>query len=254
MSASVPATGAQRNSKFVTIRLAPDNLFTSPRQVCRYAGGNRYQPDAARQDLAQAAIATAGKLIQPALVYALHPVASRLADGRLTLHNGLAVQLPLNERDLDIGYVAASVCTLGPELEETCRQLNRQGKVLESLFLDAAGVALLEALGDRAHKLLDQRARADGYVAACRFAPGYGTVPISEQALLFRLVVAGIIGVRLNRHLIMHPYKSLSFFSALTRAGSSPRQVYKCQACSLKDCHFRRQPGEEPDDCGPPPG
>ena len=254
MSSSGPLTGAQRGSKFVAVRLAPDKLFTSPRQVCRYAGGTRYQPDAARQALVQAAIASAGKLIKPALVYAVHPVASRLTGGKLTLHNGLAVQLPLNERDLDIGYVAAIVCTLGSELEETCPQLHRQGKVLEALFLDAAGVALLEALGDRAHKLLDQRARADGYVAACRFAPGYGNMPISEQALLFRLVVAGAIGVRLNRHLIMHPYKSLSFFSILTRAGSSPRPVYKCQACSLKDCRFRRQPRKKPADCGPSPG
>ena len=127
MSSSGPSPGAGGGSKFVTIRLAADNLFTSPRQVCRYAGGTRYRPDAARQALVQTAIASAGKLIKPALIYAVHPVDTRFADGRLTLHNGLAVQLPLNESDLDIGYVAAIVCTLGSELEETCRHLNRQG-------------------------------------------------------------------------------------------------------------------------------
>ncbi len=238
----------------MAIRLAPDSLPASPRQVNRYAGGSRYQPDDTRHGLVRAAIATAGQLITPALVYAVHPVASRFADGTLTLHNGLTVQLPSNERDLDTGYVAAIVCTLGPGLEETCRQLSRQGNVLEALFLDAAGVALLEALGDHAYELLGQRARADRVFASCRFAPGYGSMPITEQSLLFRLVDAGAIGVQLNRHLVMSPYKSLSFFTILSPERSSARNVYKCQACSLQDCRFRRQPGGKPEDCGHPSG
>jgi hypothetical protein len=254
MSSSGPYPDAGGGSESVAIRLAPDSLPASPRQVNRYAGGNRYQPDDTRHGLVRAAIATAGQLITPGLVYALHPVASRFADGSLTLHNGLAVQLPLNGSDLDTGYVAAIVCTLGPGLEETCRQLNRQGKVLEAFFLDAAGVALLEALGDHAYGILAQRAGADGFFASCRFAPGYGSMSITEQSLLFQLVDAGAIGVQLNRHLVMRPCKSLSFFSSLTRVRSSAGNVYKCQACSLKDCRFRLQPGGEPEERRPQSG
>ncbi len=257
MSSSGPLSGAGGGFESVAIRLAPDSLSVSPRQVNRYAGGSRYQPDDTRHGLVRAAIATAGQLITPALVYAVHPVASRFADGTLTLHNGFAVQLPLIERDLDAGYAAATVCTLGPGLEETCRQLSRQGSVLEALFLDAAGVALLEALGDHAYELLGQRARADKFFASCRFAPGYGSMPITEQSQLFRLVDAKAIGVKLNRQLVMSPCKSLSFFTILSPERISARNVgnvYKCQACSLKDCRFRLQPGGKPEDCGPPSG
>lgn len=254
MRSSGPPSGAGSGSESVTVRPAPHRLLASPRQVNRYAGGNRYQPDETRLRLVQAAIATAGRLITPALVYAVHPVANPFADGRLTLHNGLAVQLPVNERDPDTRYLAAIVCTLGPELEEAGRQLSRQGKVLESLFLDAAGVALLEALGDHAYELLAQRAGADGFFPRCRFAPGYGNMPITEQSLLFRLVDTGAIGVQLNQHLVMRPYKSLSFFSTLTRTRGAAENIYKCQACSLKDCRFRRLPGGGPEDCAPPAG
>jgi hypothetical protein len=251
MSPFRPSSGARGGSESVAIRLAPDSLSASPRQVNRYAGGSRYQPVGARQGLVRAAIATAGQLITPALVYAVHPVASWFPDGSLILHNGLAVQLPLKERDPDTGYVAAIVCTLGPELEETCRQLIRQRKVLEAIFLDAAGTAFLEALSQQAYELLRGRAHSDGLFPGCQFAPGYGTMPMTEQSLLFRLVNAMAIGVQLSRHLIMTPSKSLSFFVTLTNERSSAKNTYKCRACSMKDCRFRLQPGGGPEDRSP---
>lgn len=246
--------GPGGSSESRVIRLAPESLAASPRQVTRYAGGSRYQPDGTGQSLVQAALVSAGRLITPALVYSVHPVASRSPDGSLRLNNGLSVNLPFNEPDSDTGYLAAIVCTLGPGLGEACRQLGRQRNFLEALFLDAAGTALLEGLGEHTYDLLGAQAQTDGFFAGCRFAPGYGSMPMSEQSLLFRLVDAGAIGVKLNSHLVMRPYKSLSFFSILNRERSSARKVYKCQACSLKDCRFRVHPGDKSGDCSPPSG
>ena len=240
---SVPGAAAS-----VTIRLAAETLSADPGQVNRYAGGSRYRPDGARRGLAREALAAAGQLITPALVYAVHPVSSRSPSGRVELHNGCSVSLPAGVTDSPTACLAALVCTLGPGLEEACRRLHRQGQVLEALFLDAAGTALLEALGERAYDLLGARARPQGLFLWCRFAPGYESIPLTEQALLFRLVDAAAIKVRLNRHLVMTPNKSLSFFVTLTDEKSSAQNIYKCQACSIKDCRYRLpRPGQTPD-------
>jgi hypothetical protein len=239
MSPSEPFARVPGAAASVAIRLAPESLPVAPREVNRYAGGSRYQPDSARRGLAREALATAGQLITPALVYAVHMAVNRSPAGALELHNGCSVSLPGKLPDSQAGCLAALVCTLGPGLEEAGRDLHRQGKILEALFLDAAGTALLEALGQRAYDLLGARARLHGLFPGCRFAPGYETMPLTEQALLFRLVDAAAIGVRLNRHLVMIPNKSLSFFVTLSDEKSSAQNVYKCRACSIKDCRYR---------------
>ena len=247
MNPSVPAPAAWDTAVSVARGLTPASLSVSPRQVNRYAGGSRYRPDGRGDGLAREAMAAAGQFISPALVYAVHPVVSQSPPGTLTLSGDQAVSLPLSAPGLRAASLAAIVCTLGPELEAAARQLTREGKVLEALFLDAAGIALLENLGERAYALLADRAQARGLFPGCRFAPGHETMPMTEQSLLFKLVDARAIGVHLNRHLVMIPNKSLSFFVTLTRERGPAGNTDKCRACSIKGCHFRlvpKRPGE----------
>lgn len=249
MSLSEPVSVTRDAGESVALGLAPASLSVSPRQVNRYAGGSRYQPDGMGAGLAQDAMATARRLISPALVYAVHPVASQSPPGTLKLSGDHAVSLPLAEPKLQAASLAAIICTLGPALEAAGRQLTRKGKVLEALFLDAAGTALLENLGEHAYALLADRIKAQGLFPGCRFAPGHETMPMSAQSLLFQLVDARAIGVHLNRHLVMTPTKSLSFFVTLTKERSPAGNTDKCGACSIKGCRFRllpAGPGEVP--------
>jgi cobalamin-dependent methionine synthase I len=147
--------------------------------------------------------------------------------------------LPAHELDPHTKYIAAAVCTIGPAVETKCRQLAKQGDFLRSLFLDAAGVALLEALGDRSYEVLSAQAQSRGLFTGCRFGPGYGDMPMSTQSLLFNLANGEKIGVYLNQHMVMKPGKSLSFFVRFTSDETSARNVYKCQACPEKECNFR---------------
>ena len=242
MSLSEPASIIEGAGVSVALGLAPSSLSISPRQVNRYAGGSRYQSDGTGDALAREAMACARQLITPALVYAVHPVASQSPPGAFKLSGDQVVSLPLAAPKLPAASLAAIVCTLGPELEAAGRQLTREGKVLEALFLDAAGTALLENLWEHAYALVADQAQAHGLFPGCRFAPGHETMPMSAQSLLFKLVNAGAIGVHLNRHLVMTPNKSLSFFLALTKEGSPAENTDKCRACSIKGCRFRLLP------------
>ena len=223
----------------VVVRFSPDAITTTLQQVCRYAGGTGYKMNSDTGNLVSKTLERARQLITPALVYAIHPVTEVFADGTLVLKNRVSLLLPEHERDVHTRHVAAVVCTLGKELEITGRRFAKQGEFLESLFLDAAGVALIEALSERAYEMMLQKAKKEKLYTGCRFAPGYTGMPISNQAVLFDLVDAAAIGVNLNQRWVMTPNKSLSFFLRLTTRKTRLRDVYKCEICPVTDCRFK---------------
>jgi hypothetical protein len=241
MSQSHHTPNEQTNAQSKAVRFVPETFTLKPEQVARYAGGSRYKLDSKMKDLALLTIDRATDLIAPAMVYALHPVIALSPEGILLLENELSVTLPPHELDSQMKYLAAVVCTIGPALEETCRELSKQGDLLRAVFLDGAGVSLIEAVGERAHEFISQQARAKGLFAGCRFAPGYSGMPMTEQSLLFSLVDGASIGVSLNKSMVMTPTKSISFFVRLTSQQTSSRDILKCQGCEARDCKFRVQ-------------
>ena len=239
MSQSDHPPSQQTNAQPEIVRFVPETFTLKPEQVARYAGGSRYKMDSKMNDLALLTIDRAADLIAPAMVYALHPVTALSPSGALLLKNGLSVTLPPPEQDPQTKYLAPVICTIGPALEETCRELTKQGDLLHAVFLDAAGVSLIEAVSERAREFICQQAREKGLFVGCRFAPGYGGTPMTEQYLLFSLVDGAAIGVSLNKSMVMTPNKSLSFFVRFTSEKTSSGDILKCQGCQVKDCKFR---------------
>jgi hypothetical protein len=232
------------NTSSTVVHFVPDEIITTSQQVCRYAGGIGYKMNSDKAKLVSKTLQEACQLIAPAVVYAIHPASECLADGTLIIDNRISLILPPHERDDHARYIAAVICTLGEALETSCRQLAGKGDFLQSLFLDASGVALIEALADRAYELISQKAGKENLYVGCRFAPGYAGMPMSSQTLLFNLVDGAAIGVKLNTHLAMKPSKSLSFFIRLTDCKTSLRGIYKCEICPVTDCNFRIRPTE----------
>ena len=221
------------------IRPSYDAVAAGPRQVARYAGGGDYRAGSPVERAIADVMDRARHLAAPAVAQALHAVSDLSEDGCLRLENGLSLETPSREREPAARWLAAVVCTVGPSLEEACRELAAGGDVLTSALLDAAGVAVMENLADLAYEEISRHAGRRGLSAGCRFAPGCGEMPVSTQEVLFRLVDAGSIGVRLNRSMVMQPGKTLSFFVILSTGMNPGRKAYKCQACTLKDCRFR---------------
>lgn len=223
----------------IIVRIASEAVSITPEHVARYAGGSGYKMDTPMSETACGVVNRAMELAAPAVAYAVHPVRALSPEGRMLLENRLSVTVPRRERDVLTRFLVAAVCTLGPALEAACRELARQGDFLRSLLLDAAGVALLEMVSRRAFDILTERASKERLFCGCRFAPGYGTMHMSSQDLLFALVDADAIGVRLNESMIMSPNKSLSFFIRWTKKETPQPNAHKCEACSLHSCPFR---------------
>lgn len=221
------------------VRFAPEELTVSPEQVARYAGGHGWRAGGEMSAAVLESIDLAAGLISPEMVYAVHPAERLLGDGALLLKNGLSVVLPPHERDPETRFLTAAVGTLGSGLEKRCRELAKDGDLLKSIFLDAAGVALLDALGEKGYALISEAAKAEGLFTGCRFAPGYTGMDISAQALLFQLVDGALIGIRLNSKMVMVPNKSVSFFVRFMGKKTAAKDQDKCRRCPVKECRFR---------------
>lgn len=228
------------HSESTVIRLNPDDLPISFDQVARYAGGARYRPDARQLRLAQKALKKARLLAKPVFVYRVHEVRSILQGGYAELGNGITFPLASDEEECGtVKALAFCICTIGSALEKAIGALLSAGDTLEGLFLDAAGVAFLDALSTRAYETLQSHARHHLLQAGCRFGPGYEGLALSYQSRLFALVDASAIGVRLNRSCVMSPAKSLSFVTAWTTSQHPPKSRSKCAACTLPHCPYR---------------
>ena len=221
------------------IRFRPGAIYATPKDVIRYVAGSSYKEHAKLDDLVPAAIEQAIHLACPVFIYALHRVRAVDARGKLILENGLCLEVPQAEREPDTRSLASCVCSLGEALENTCRRLSGQGQLLQASVLDAAGVSLLDGLVNTSHEELRQQAREIGLFAGCPFGPGYQDMPMETQLLLFQLVDAGAIKVKLNEGLVMEPMKSISFFVRFGPKESPIGPSPKCRRCNLKDCRFR---------------
>lgn len=231
-------SGRDRKAEGTVVKLDARELAVPSGQVARCAGGARFRMNRSQRELVQSVLEAAYELVEPAFVCSVHEVAGFLEDGSIELRNRSTFPAPPGERDPGMRCLAPCVCTIGANLEEAVRLLISSGETLEGLFLDAAGVAFLEALGAKAYETLRERAHEKSFRSGCRFVPGCGEVDLCVQKRIFELVDASSVGVRLNDACAMVPGKSVSFFTVWTTS-QTRGNLRKCDACNLAGCPYR---------------
>jgi len=106
--------------------------------------------------------------------------------------------------------VALAVCTIGPRLETAVAQC-MESDILKGLILDAFGSQAVAEISRAIVGDIERRAREAGFVPSTRYAPGYKSWPVDEQAFLFGRLPGDLVGVRLTDGFMMVPRKSYSF-------------------------------------------
>lgn len=227
-------------SRTIAVKLCFNDLSVTPEDVVRWAGGNLYRPDAQRKKLATDSLKRSSALVQPAFAFAAHSIKTP------DIKKNFSLFFPDEKPGAGAAFMVAAVCTIGPDLENETSRFSAQGKYLDALFLDAAGVALVEALSDAAHAHLKKEAGKEGLFAGCRFGPGYENIPLNAQKFLFESLNSAVIGVLLKPSGVISPLKSSSFWTMWT---SQPPEgnLDKCEECKMNSCAYRIA---EPDNMG----
>jgi hypothetical protein len=106
--------------------------------------------------------------------------------------------------------VAASICTLGPKLEQRASALFAERRISLALALDKLGNELLFALSGRVQDWIAIAARKRQLSVAGELRAGDPGLPLEAQAAMQRLAGADQIGVSVTPGQVLHPLKSMS--------------------------------------------
>ncbi|MCF8063208.1 MAG: hypothetical protein K9M82_11875 [Deltaproteobacteria bacterium] len=209
--------------------------------------GQGIDPERASTGLTAAAgdvVEEAQALCEPASSRVVLPV-SDFHHQTIVLDGGAAFDGPLAARALaGSKEVAVAVCTIGPALETRIKGLFSEDPV-RAMALDGAGVAALRRISEAVVGRIRDEAAARGWGSGMRAQPGQEGWSIRQQHVLFGLVPAERIGVRLTDSALMIPQKSVSLVIGM---GPDMRpDGVACDYCSKRNrCpwRIRKQPGE----------
>jgi hypothetical protein len=210
-------------------------------EVAHVLRGQGIDPDRARPEIAAEArsvLDEALSLLAPAAVCAAFPV--RDCHRRtITLEGGAALEGSLVARALaGATEVALAVCTIGPALEARVSELFVAGDPVQALALDGAGVAALGGISRLVCERVCGDAAARGLRVGMRPSAGQEGWPIEQQRVLFDLLPADEIGVRLTESCLMLPRKSVSF--AIGLGPEMQADATACDFCSKRErCNWR---------------
>ena len=204
--------------------------------------GQGIDPSRARPEIVAAArdvLDEAQTLFAPAAMYTTLPVQD-LEHDWVTLEGGAVLEGPLVARALagatDVGL---AVCTVGPALGDRVSALFAAGDPVRALALDGAGTAAVGEVSRLVGERICDLATARGSRIGMRASPGQEGWTIYQQRVLFGLLPAEEVGVRLTANCLMVPQKSVSFVIGMgpeMRADAIP-----CDFCSKRErCQWRR--------------
>jgi hypothetical protein len=187
---------------------------------------------------AQSVLDEAHALFAPAAIYTTLPV-SDFQHQRVTLESGAVFEGPLVARTLaGATEVALAVCTAGPAVDERVSALFAAGDSVRALALDGAGIAAVGQVARMAVERVCDEASARGLRTGIRAKPGQEGWPIRQQRVLFDLLPAEEIGVRLTTNCLMVPRKSISFVIGL--GPEMQADAVACDFCSKRErCQWR---------------
>jgi len=135
--------------------------------------------------------------------------------------------------------LAVALCTIGGALEERTLALSRKGEHAAALILDIAGSVALGSATDQVRRFTCEKASTSGMKVGPGLNPGYAAWPLTDQRLIFSIMPAERIGVRLNDQLMMIPKKSVSFCAGLG-VSEALEQFNRCTHCGVAKCLYRR--------------
>lgn len=163
--------------------------------------------------------------------------------GRVDLKNGFSLYFSNAIINLLKGpnYLVLGVATIGSSLENRVSKFFTQGEYPRAIALDAVGTVAVESLGRYIKNLICQEAKEQHFKNTRCFSPGYGDWDINQQKIIFQIIPADKIGVKLTESCMILPRKSLSWIIGIGKGVViSSKERDACKICKLKNCQYRK--------------
>ena len=160
----------------------------------------------------------------------------------INLENGLTFEFPesiINQLK-GANHLIIGVVTIGDFLEKRVSELFSQGEYLRALALDAVGSVAVEDFSQKVRNLARQEVIEQDFQTSRHFSPGYSGWDVSQQEVIFKIIPADKIGVKLTKGYMMLPQKSLSWVIGVgKKVSKSFSEDNYCKNCQFKPCKYR---------------
>ena len=182
-------------------------------------------------------------LFEPKGIYSKLMIKNISSEGRINLENGLCLEINNSMLNLLRGtsYLAFGLSTIGNHLEEKVAELFAHNEYPKAIALDAVGTVASKFLSNYVKSLVCQEAKEQKFQTTKYFSPGSGDWNINQQKIIFQIIPADKIGVKLTESYMMVPKKSLSWVIGIGKEIIIPSKGDdSCKICLAENCQFRK--------------
>ena len=193
-------------------------------------------------DLNRDLLPEARRLLGAAVVYDFFPL-REVRDGEIVVGESATLRGHLlADRFALAQEVALVLCTIGGDLDSRVSAYRAEGDEVRAVLLDGIGIAAVGELAERAHQLIVDSAREQGWQTSAPFQPGQLDWPLEDHRVFFALLPAAELGLSLDGNHLMVPPKSVSSAVALGKEMLPLAMERACKHCPLADaCRFSRR-------------
>jgi len=215
-------------------------------EVLRYQGCHHYKAKKTNEIIMQITreeIEQSYCLFEPKGIYSKVMIKNISSEGRINLENGLCLEINNSMLNLLKGtsYLAFGLSTIGNRLEEKVTELFAKNEYSKAIALDAVGTVASKFLSNYIQSLICQEAKEQKFQTTKYFSPGSGDWNINQQKIIFQIIPANKIGVKLTESYMMVPKKSLSWVIGVGKNIRIPsKDNNSCQICEATNCQFRK--------------
>ena len=212
-----------------------------PQLILAVHGYNEnHKPGQAIHDVVDEAVAEAHNLVEPKALYQEFPIVQLTADS-VTLEDGIRFSIGTEISSLWQGSKTLGIAlyTIGKRLEDRVTELLAGGDPSEALNLDIAGTVALGMIGFQVQYYACEQLAKHNVENGPWLNPGYLDWPLTDQRLIFDLVPAASIQVRLNDQCMMIPKKSVTVCTGIG-AGQRRDSFNRCMHCGVAKCPYRK--------------
>lgn len=217
-------------------------MEVNKREVFRYLGFGRTEPDDRTKELTDHCIEELKKISQLRFFSRSFQL-TLLEDDTVDFSCFKVKSRDLSKNLKDCDRILLFGATLGMGADLLIRRYSLT-EMSRAVVLQAAGAAMIEAYCDEENERLKEEFRKEGYFLRPRFSPGYGDFPLSAQRDLLQVLEASKrVGITLTDSLLMVPSKSVTAVIGVGRAENNC-ELKGCELCGNELCRYRRGQGE----------
>ncbi len=179
--------------------------------------------------------------IEPKAVYDIFKI-KRVEGGKVYFDSGNVFRGPNISKILKGSEIALIfIFTLGHRIGKLIKENSKSGDTLSTIVMDSVTTSLLTILGERFSEIARSEGKIhQGWESTCTYSPGQYKWTIQEQKEIFNMVDGSSIGVRLNPHFLMVPFKSVSGVYGFGPAHKIDKTKVACELCPRENCIGRR--------------